>query len=150
MTLSIHDNLLVSYEVQCERQTITLRTEYRVENKPTEFTNVVFEGVQGYHFENDAFGNIIFDVADVPAEQFLKEYGAEVSELYRMNGSPAWAADIVSAPEYLRDRGIKGFILSSSLGLSGWVLAKEISIFQAEQGVSAGPRQPQPRSGGTG
>jgi hypothetical protein len=71
MALSIHDNLLVSYEVHCEQRTITLRTEYRVENKPTEFTNVVFEGVQGYHFENDAFGNIIFDVTDVPAEQFL-------------------------------------------------------------------------------
>jgi hypothetical protein len=128
MTLSIHDNLLVSYEVQCERRTITLRTEYRVENKPTEFTNVVFEGVQGYHFENDAFGNIIFDVDNVPAEEFLKEYGAEISELRRMNGRPTWAADLDSAPKYLRKQGIKPYILSSSLGLSGWVLAKEISI----------------------
>ena len=58
-SLSIHDNLLVSYEVQCEARTIMLRTEYRVENEPTQFTNVVFKGVQGYHFENDAFGNVI-------------------------------------------------------------------------------------------
>jgi hypothetical protein len=68
MTPSIHDNLLISYEVQCEKQIITLRTEYRREDKPTEFTNVVLSGVQGYHFENDAFGNIIFDVAEVPVE----------------------------------------------------------------------------------
>jgi hypothetical protein len=128
MTLSIHDDQLVSYDVQCEKRTITLHTEYRVEDKPTEFTNVVFEGVQGYHFENDAFGNIIFDVSNVPVEQFLAEYGNEMSELYRMNGSPTWAADLVSAPECLREQGIKAFILSSSLGLSGWVLAKEISI----------------------
>jgi hypothetical protein len=128
MALSIHDNQLISYEVHCEERTITLRTEYRVENKPTEFTNVVFEGVQAYHFENDAFGNNIFDAANVPVEQFLTEYGAEISELYRMNGSPTWAADLVSAPEYLREQGIKGFILSSSLGLSGWAVAKEISI----------------------
>lgn len=151
MSLSIHDNLLVSYEVHCEQRIITLRTEYRVENKPTEFTNVFFEGVQGYHFENDAFGNIIFDVTDVPTEQFLKEYGAEISELYRMAGSPGpWVADIVSAPEYLLEHGIKAFILSSSLGLSGWILAKEMSIFQAEQGVSASSTQSQPRSGGIG
>ncbi len=127
MTLSIHDNLLISYEVHCEKRTITLYTEYRVENKPTEFTNVVFEGVQGYHFENDAFGNIIFEVSNVPAEQFLTEYGAEISELYRMNGSPTWAADLASSPQALREQGIKPFILSSSLGLSGWILAKEIS-----------------------
>ncbi len=148
MTVSIHDNQLVSYEVQCEKRTITLYTEFR-ERKPTEFTNVVFEGVQGYHFENDAFGNIIFDVSNVPVERFLTEYGAEISELYRMNGSPTWAVDLVSAPEHLREQGTKAFILSSSLGLYGWVLAKEISIDQAERGDPADSAQPQPRSGGT-
>jgi hypothetical protein len=51
MALSVHDNLLISYEVQCEARLITLRTEFRAENKPTEFTNIVFKGVQGYSFE---------------------------------------------------------------------------------------------------
>jgi hypothetical protein len=88
MTPSIHDNLLISYEVHCEKRTITLRTEYRVKGKPTEFTNVVFEGVQGYHFENDAFGNIILGLAAAPLERFLTEYGAQISESYRMAGSP--------------------------------------------------------------
>jgi hypothetical protein len=151
MPPSIHDNLLVSYEVRCEERIITLRTEYREENKPTEFTNVVFEGVQGYHFENDVFGNIIFDVATVPVEQFLTQYGAEISESYRMGGAPGtWAANLGSAPDHLREQGIKGFILSSSSGLSGWVLAREISILQAEQGVPANSPQSQPRSGGIG
>lgn len=131
MTVSIHDNLITSYEVQCEKRTITLRTEYRDQNKPPEFTNVSFGGVEGYHVENDAFGNIIFDVDNVPMETFLKEYGAELSELCRMNGSPTWAEDIASAPEVLRKQGIRAYILSSSLGLSGWVLAKEISILPA-------------------
>jgi hypothetical protein len=120
MTLSVHDNLLVSYEVHCEQRIITLRTEFRVEGKPTEFTDVVFEGVQGYHFENDAFGNIIFDVSNMPAEGFPTQYGAEISELYHMTGSPAWAADLASAPDYIRGQGINAFILFSSLGLSGW------------------------------
>lgn len=129
MTLSIHDNLLVSYEVQCEKRTISLRTEYRVENKPTEFTTVVFEGVKGYHFENDAFGNIIFDVENVSIERFLKEHGAELLESNRMAGTPGrWVKDLDSAPGYLHEQGIRAFELSSSLGLSGWVLAKEISI----------------------
>jgi len=97
MTVSIHDNQLVSNEVQCEKRTITLRTEFR-ECKPTEFTNVVFEGVQGHRFENDAFGNIIFDVSNVPVERFLTEYGAEMSELHRMNGSPTRAADLGCRP----------------------------------------------------
>jgi hypothetical protein len=35
MAVSVHDNLLISYEVQCEARTIILRTEYRVKNEPT-------------------------------------------------------------------------------------------------------------------
>jgi hypothetical protein len=131
MTVSIHDNQIISYEVHCENRTITLRTEYREENKPTEFTNVLFEGVQGYHFENDAFGNLIFDVTNFPAEEFLKEYGTEISDLRRKNGRPTWAEDLITVPRYMRENGIRAFILSSSLGLSGWVLAKETSILSA-------------------
>jgi len=139
MTLSIHDNLLVSYEVHCEARTITLRTEYRVLGKPTEFTSVIFEGVQGYSFRNDAFGNIILSLDAVRLEYLLKEFGAEVRESYRMGGSPGpWAANLESASEYLRDRGVKGFILSSSYGLSGWILAKEMSVLNVEQDVPAG------------
>ena len=136
MTRSVHDNLLVSYEVHCEARTITLRTEYRVQDKPTEYTKVVFGGVQGYCFENDAFGNIIFGLETVPLEHLLAEFGAEISESYRVGGSPGpWAADLDRAAEHLRESGIKGFILSSSCGLSGWILAREMSVLDYGQNV---------------
>jgi hypothetical protein len=77
MAVSVHDNLLISYEVQCETRRIILRTEYRVKNEPTEFTNVIFKDVQGYHFENDAFRNIILGFETVPVEEFLAKYGPE-------------------------------------------------------------------------
>lgn len=134
MALSLHDNMLVSYEVQCEARTITLRTENRTQNGTTEFVNAVFQGVEGYRFENDAFGNIIFDVEPVSVERLLKKYGAEISESYRMAGSPGpWAANLETAPTYLQQKGVQGFLLSSSYGLSGWILARESSIFTAPQ-----------------
>jgi hypothetical protein len=138
MTLSVHNNLLISYEVQCEARRIILRTECRVKNEPTQYVNVVFTGVQGYHFENDAFGNIIFGFETVPIEQFLTEYGPEISESYRMAGSPGpWAATLETASAYLQDQATQGFILSSSYGLDGWVLAREMSIVPAQQPVLA-------------
>jgi hypothetical protein len=143
MAPSIHDNLLVSYEVQCKARTITLRTEYCEADKPNEFTNVIFEGVQGYRFENDAFGNIIFGLETIPVQDLLKEFDAEISESYRMAGSPGpWAANLGSAPTYLQERGVKGFILSSSCGLSGWVLAKEVFILKAQPRPQADHVQP--------
>jgi hypothetical protein len=40
-----------------------------------------------------------------------------------------------TAVGYLREQGVQGLILYSSFGLSGWVLARELSIFSAQQGV---------------
>lgn len=94
MAASVHDNVLVSYEVQCEARTITLRTEHRVAGQRTEVTNITFEGVHGYHFENDAFGNIIFDLESISVEHLLAQYGDEISESHRIAGAPGpWAAD---------------------------------------------------------
>ncbi|MGA3197777.1 MAG: hypothetical protein ABSD39_22495 [Terriglobales bacterium] len=84
---------------------------------------MIFEEVQAYHFEKDALGsNIIFDVIGVPVEQFLKDCGSELSDLYRMNGSPIWAADLGSAPEHWRERGIQA------------ILANKVSMFQVKGG----------------
>jgi hypothetical protein len=135
MALSIHDNLLISYEVRCDVRTIVLRTEYRVKGKPSEFVNVIFEGVQGYSFENDAFENIIFSLETIAIDQFLKDHGTEISESCRMAGAPGpWAESLDTASSYLLKHKIQAFDLSSSLGLSGWVLAREISIVAAQQG----------------
>ena len=133
MTRSIHDNLLVSYQVECEARTITLNTQHRSPEKTTEFTDVVFKGVEAYDFENDAFGNVVFDLECVSVEQLLAERGAKVAESYRVAGSPGpWAANLRTAPDILNKKGVKGFILSSSYGLSGWVLAQEVSIVPAQ------------------
>ena len=132
MPPSIHDNLLISYEVQCEARAIVFHTEYRVPDRPTELVTLSFEGVQGYHFKNDAFGNIIFSVDTVPLEELLAELAAEISESYREAGAPGpWAANLERAPEHLGGLGIKGFVLSSSHGMSGWMLAKQMTISEA-------------------
>ena len=131
-TLSIHDNLLVSYEVQCEARKIVLRTEHRRKNEDPEAVSVVFEGVQGYRFENDAFGNIMFGLEKETLEEFLAEFGGEIEDSYKTAGSPGpWAADLQTALEYLKKRGIQAFLLSSSYGLSGWILAHSTAILAA-------------------
>ena len=68
----------------------------------------------------------------VSIEQVLADYGSGIAESYRMAGAPGpWAADLASATQVLAAKGVKGFVLSSSYGLSGWVLAKEAIVEQA-------------------
>jgi hypothetical protein len=132
---SFHDDFLVSYEVDCEARRIRFRAKAddRVEaNKGLPIRAIVFEGVEGYQFENDAFGNIIFSLECVSVEQLLAVYGSKIMESYRQAGAPGpWAADIAAATQSLGAKGVQGFLLSSSYGLSGWILAKDVRVEQA-------------------
>jgi hypothetical protein len=135
MAVSVHDNVLVSYEVQCEGRRIVLHTEFR-EVKPPERVDVVFVGVEGYHFEDDAFGNIVFGVETVPLEDLVARHRTEIEAAHRNTGWP-WAADLEAAPGLLRAMGVRGFELSASLGLSGWVLARTAVIVPEARPVEA-------------
>ena len=129
---SLHDNFLVSYEVNCETRQIKLRAKpdprdpAKAEVQPH---TVIFNGVEGYQFENDAFGNIIFSLTVISIAELIAEYGPRIAESYHWAGAPGpWAADLSTAPQTLTAKGVQGFVLSSSYGLSGWVLAKEFLV----------------------
>lgn len=127
MLPSFHDDYLVSYEVNCE----TRRIKLHVRSRESELANriVVFTGVEGYRFENDAFGNIIFSLELISVEQLMAEYGSDISKSFRMAGAPGpWAVDLAAAAQALIAKRVQGFILSSSYGLSGWVLARDVSV----------------------
>jgi hypothetical protein len=129
MLPSLYDHFLVAYEVNCEMRQIKLHAKrdprIPVANGERTTHTVVFSGVEGYQFENDAFGNIIFSLESVSVAQLLFTYGSQITESHRMTGAPgAWAADLTSATKVLAAKGVRGFILLPRYGLSGWVLAK--------------------------
>ena len=123
MALSVHDNYLVSYEVLSEQRKIVLRTEYRDGRQVPEATAVIFTGVEGYHFERDCFENILFDIEKVPVERILEERADEIRAAANYVTWP-WASELAEAREWLHGRGIDGFLIDSSVGLCGWVLAR--------------------------
>ena len=125
MLPSFHDDYLVGYEVNCVGRQIKLYIKppaWAAERAGV--STVVFTGVEGYSFENDAFGNIIFALEAVTMAAFVSENRGELAESYRISGAPGkWASDIDAAPRVLSELGVQAYVLSSSRGLSGWVLA---------------------------
>jgi hypothetical protein len=129
MLPSFHDDYLVGYEVDCEAREIKLHIKPATWATQQNGSTVLFNGVEAYHFENDAFGNIIFDLEVVATATFVSEYRGELAESFRMCGAPStWVSDPDEASRLLSEKGIQAFVLLSSLGLSGWVLAKEASV----------------------
>src|SRR3981189_2783608 len=98
MLPSLHDNYFVSYEVNCETRQIKLHTRRPEWAEEHVGRTIVFSGVEGYHFENDAFGNIIFSLETITVQELLSKYGSSIAESYRLAGAPGpWAAALASA-----------------------------------------------------
>lgn len=114
---SIHDNHILSYTVDCQGRQIILCTVYP-HAEPPERTNIIFLGVVAHHFERGDMVTILFDVQEVSPEQVYADYG----DMFERNKDYGW-------PEAQRDtEAVKGFLISSSYGLEGFVLAQEMRL----------------------
>lgn len=124
--ISVHDNVLVSYEVNCEQRAICLRTEFRDLGLPFEQTDVIFTGVVAYEFKFDAStGTIIFDIECVPAIDIYNDNLESIKAGIRYGWPGAWAADADAALRYFYDKAILGYRVDSACGLCGWILAQQ-------------------------
>jgi hypothetical protein len=137
MERSIHDNHLVGYEVDCNRGNIRLHTEYRdvSAGQPFEKTDVLFQGVEAYRFDGDNFDTIIFDVIELPVEELLRDE----SDLFACGRDYCWPGPSNTSDEavlaHLRDRGTRAFVLHSSYGMGGWVLARSMAMIDVSVGT---------------
>jgi hypothetical protein len=129
MLPSFHDEILVGYEIDCEARKIKLHIKPSAPDmERAAVRTAIFSGVLGYHFENDAFGNIIFALESVPMTWFVSQNRRDLAEAHRFGALGTWASDLDAAPAVLSGQGIQAFILSASLGLTGWVLAKDAAL----------------------
>jgi len=127
MPPSIHDNLLLGYAVQCEERRITLHTAFH-EVEPVEKTLVVFGGVEAYQFENDVFGTILFGIESVDPSDLVRRERARFEEGRRWGWPDGWAGPLTDDLARLKERGVQAWEITSSIGLSGWVLAMEMTM----------------------
>jgi hypothetical protein len=131
---SVHDNRIIAYSVHAAEQKIVIQTEYSHEKphqfthqKAHELTDIVFEEVLAYHFENDLFGAIVFDVREVDPGALLRENADMFEEGYRWGWPRGWEKDKEGIEEYVRRLNMRAFELDASYGMRGWVLAKQMT-----------------------
>jgi hypothetical protein len=127
--ISVHDNFIVSYQVFCEGRQIRMVTEYR-DREPFARTLVIFTGVEAYDFYRDSVSNIIFDIREVSVENILDENLESFREASRFGWPTFWKNSLEEVQKYLEEEGTRGFKLSSSYGMTGWVIAREMKIIR--------------------
>jgi len=124
---SIHDNKVVSYEVDGERRRIVLHTRFKMSNR-LESTDMIFEGVFAYRFEHDNFGNILFGVEELPVARLVACYRGLFEEGSKNAWPGPWNESTEACIEHLHSKGAKAFQISSSYGLTGWVISESYQV----------------------
>jgi len=125
MDISVHDNVLVSYEVLAGRREIHLHTQ-SPGTKP-QHTDIIFRGVEGYFFYHDNLETIIFDVVEISVDRILEDDRERFEDGWRFHWPGRWNTESAAGrKEYLMKRQVRGFDISSSYGMTGWILAKSV------------------------
>ncbi len=111
----------------CEQREIRLHTEFQ-DIEPFEYTDVIFRGVFAYRFVEDNFSTILFDIAEIPVEDILTA-DQELFESGRNYGWPGiWNDSMETLRAYLAENAARGFRISPSFGMGGWVLAQSMEL----------------------
>ncbi|MFC5452331.1 hypothetical protein [Paenibacillus aestuarii] len=124
--ISVHDNEVVSYEVNLKDHYIVINTEYREIEVKIRFTEVM-----AHLFEDHLHGSILLDIDNHEIDQFI-EGNIEILEKHKPYCWPAYYKTISELREKLIKEQYKYYVIYSSYGFNGWVIAKDIQILKSE------------------
>jgi len=131
--ISVHDNIVTGYAVSCEAREIVLHTEFR-DQEPNEKTDVIFRGVEAYHIIGDNMTSILNDVIECTIDRILEDFSSEFDDGVKYAWPGPWNESPNACREYFEKQGCKGWMIYSSYGMGGFVIAKSMELKMLETG----------------
>jgi hypothetical protein len=133
--LSVHDNNVYAFSCDCVTRRMILHTSYDA-GEVHEFTDVLFSDVLVHSFEHVLPGNILFDVREIAPNAVVDDH----RELFSKSWPYGWPianieyrGDLEYLKTWLHDQSFRAFAIESSVGLSGWVFAKNCEFVSREK-----------------
>ncbi|MHB1314773.1 MAG: hypothetical protein ACYCX2_04715 [Christensenellales bacterium] len=123
-TSQVHDNMIRSYSVDFMRKELKLNTAW--EDK--ENTLIEFTGLLAHKFQNVISSNIIFGLYQTPVASFVEEEKGNLAESMQYGFPVPKAMTVQELSEELENERYKVFCFESSIGLFGYVIAKDMKI----------------------
>ena len=119
----MHDNIITGYSVDLEGQCMTIHT-CRTDGL---HESISFSGVLTHYFQDALSGSIILDIYERALTEFVDDNIDQLLDRAPY-GWPVLFDSMEQLQQKLEDSGCRYYIIASSYGLSGWVLAREYSI----------------------
>lgn len=122
--MKMHDYEVISYEINLKDEKIKLIAQLPGAKNQS---YLKFDGVLAHYFENELSGSIILDVVEETLTNFLS-YNKNLLDERKNQAWPMYYKEISQLEEKLKSENLKYYIIGSSYGLGGWVLAKNMII----------------------
>ena len=128
----VHDNEILSYHADIWNKKLQILTEYCDKEKIL----ITFTGVIAHQFENVTYHNIISGITQcniisgitqIRMDYFIDKNKTMLDDRLKY-AFPIYVKNCEELKTYLKENEQKVFEIKSSLGLCGFVIAKEISI----------------------
>ena len=124
----VHDSLLVGYSVNSERQELLLSIKPHHDSAPAPFA-VLFQGVAAHSFDTPVMPAILYGITRISAGDLIRADWPAIERGFKLGGWPGpWADTLTNATDFADSKGLSGFQIESSYGLSGWVLAQSAGL----------------------
>jgi hypothetical protein len=128
---SWHDYHLVGYSVAESGRKIAFEVTWPYETETdVRRANVVFSNVEGYFFEHDLGGNILYSISEESVHALLTQNASRFQDESKWGWPLFWRDGVEKTLELLVEKNVKCFEISSSYGLSGWVLATNMDSYE--------------------
>jgi hypothetical protein len=129
---SYHDYYVNAYEVDSVERVLKFKLAWPKQNNEADIVQLIFSGVQGYELKNDSMVSIIFSFEELSLCNFFTKHGDNFKESSRLNGAyGSWANDLGHAIVALNKSNAKAYVLSSSIGMEGWIVADNVEEINA-------------------
>src|SRR5258708_7501813 len=126
---TFHDHYIIGYRIDGGRHTVELELVHPddKENITASF-RICFRDVQGYLLEHDLDINIVLAIEERPVTEFLHENEALFSAEMKWGWPLFWQGSVGQTTAWLSNLHSRVWEISTSYGLSGWVVAREIVV----------------------
>ncbi|WP_234264552.1 hypothetical protein [Hydrogenophaga sp. NFH-34] len=134
---SWHDFHITGFAVAGKLQELAFDLEWPYESETdVRRAQLKFTGVECYYLEHDLGANIVYAFSEESLGEFLTEWSEKFEVQCKWGWPSFWRAkphpprslelELKDSLAYLSEKQVKCFDLSSSYGLSGWVLASGV------------------------
>lgn len=123
MIKNIHDNKIISYSVDFRDNKISFTTI----NSRNEIIKIIFYGTLAHQFKMEMPNSILLDIECSNGINMIEE-NTELLEQTKDYSWPIGYNNVEQLREKLINEKYSYYTISSSLGLFGWITAKEMEI----------------------